>query len=137
VNPDGGVSELAAYGSADILAGFTDYYEDSLLLLDRTGEVSIFSSGATLMSVTWKSKPFKANKPVGIGVIQVHVEEESMTLDLFGDDNKVGETLTFPVGLTEQRVPGVLADEWRFELSGSGVVKFVTMASVMDELRNE
>jgi hypothetical protein len=137
VNPDGGVSELAAYGSADILAGFTDYYEDSLLLLDRTGEVSVFSSGATLMSVTWKSKPFKANKPVGISVVQVHVEEESMTLDLFGDDNKVGETLTFPVGLTEQRVPGVLADEWRFEISGSGVVKFVTMASVMDELRNE
>ncbi len=116
-----------------IVSGVNDLLQDKLYILLSGGVIKSFNEG-TALSAKWKSKTFRSSRPSSIGMCELEVDGAT-TFKLYGNNGALKHTQSFTTGIHKFRTPsGELSNDWAFEVSGTGTVKYVTLASTTMEL---
>ena len=122
-------------GFSTFVAGYNDLSTDILYLLDSTGAIYTWETGA-LSSFTWKSKPVRVQNPVcpACGRIYANYASGAVGLTLWADGViKFGPTT---ISSSESfRLPaGYRAREFTVQLTGTSEVDSISMANSVAEL---
>lgn len=111
-------------------AGYNDMRNDTLYLL-QSSLVKPWDSG-TALNYTWKSKVFTMPQYIGMGCAHVEAEAYPVTFTLWADGVQVH---TQDVTNRQPfRLPPVKARDWEYQVTGTGEVFAVYVATSMGEL---
>lgn len=81
----------------------------------------------------WRSKRFRANRPVNIGAVQAHGTFETITLETFVNGAK-RQTVALEPGKIRKLQGGFRSYDWQFQISGYGKVTRFEFAPTAREL---
>ena len=111
-------------------AGYNDMRNDTLYLL-QSNLVKPWDSG-TALNYTWKSKVFTMPQYIGMGCAHVEAETYPVTFILWADGVQVH---TQDVTNRQPfRLPPIKARDWEYQVTGTGEVFAVCVATSMGEL---
>jgi len=115
-------------------AGHTHEKNDTLYL-QVGNDVVEWDADATFLTYEWKSKAFRFSAPDALKVIKVIADAYPVTVNVWADDVlKATKTIT---SKNVHRLPGGFeAEKWEFEISGTAVVKRITLATTPSEIAN-
>lgn len=113
------------------VARHVDIAEDKLYLLSENGELRALHDGA-VAPATWRSGIFETHDQPSLGWARVDASSYPVTLSLLSGSFAVA-TVAVP---SEEpvRLPAIRSREWAVEVSGSGRVRSVLLASSREEL---
>lgn len=105
---------------------------DQLYVLDGAS-VRKWDAGASSLTFRFRSKVFRAPKPINFACAEVLADAYPVTLRVWGDGT-LRHTQTV-ASRTPFRLPaGFLALDWQFEIEGTGAVQSAAIATSMGEL---
>ena len=106
---------------------------DGKLYLIVNGNIVQWDAGGTVLTGTWKSKPFKTAWPLNHGAAQVFAESYPVTLKVWADGSlKLTKTVADDKPF---RLPGGFrATWWETEVSGTSEVTEIALAQSIEEL---
>jgi hypothetical protein len=116
----------------NFIAGYRDNKSDTLYLLDASGNIKSWETGAP-SSMTWKSKPQRVAVPMCPAAIRVFASGP-VTFNLWADGINVVTNMLIS-GNSAARLPaGYKAIEFQLQLSGVSSIDSVAIANSMKEL---
>lgn len=120
---------------------FFDDLQDQLYLLDGTA-VKKWDAGTTFMTASFKSKVFRAPRPLNMACMEVTADAFPVTVTITAKwiDTQGGEHTSTEIRTINSTEPvmlkaGFLATDWQVEVSTAGSVQGVVLAETMRELR--
>lgn len=127
--------------SAGYSAAFYDALQNSLYLLDGTS-IKKWEGSTSLMTASFKSKMYRATKPVNLGWVEVVADTYPVTVkvdatwvDVLGTSRSVTQTRSVPSSQPVSLLGGFLATDWQIEVTtGVGGVQGVVIADSIREL---
>ena len=119
-------------GFPTIVGGYNDLSTDTLYLLDSTGIIWSWETGA-LSTFTWTSKPFRMPTPICPSAGRIYASG-AITIQLFADGISVFGPATIPNSNVFRLPAGYKAKEFTMTLSGSNAIDSVAIANTVSEL---
>jgi hypothetical protein len=128
-----GFSTLDTYATE----AWRDVLTDSMYLITQSNGVSSLNqwdAGSSLMSYTWKSKPFYNPHPMNLGVAQILADDyNNLNIQVFADG--VSKYQTAVVNDDAFHLPaGFRAHRYEFQLTGTSAVNKAYLADVMSSV---
>lgn len=118
--------------SAAITAMHVDPRTGTLCLAQGTNIVR-YDKGSAL-TMTWRSKKFRAPFPLNFGYAQVYASSYPVTLNIYADDvQKASKTISSREVVTLPS--GFRGLDWQVEVSGANDVSQVNLATSVEEIR--
>lgn len=115
-------------------AGYADPATGDLYL--QVGDdIKKWDAGAGVLSLTWRSRPFRTARPVNFSVLQVLADAYPVTVEVVADSATVA-TITATDDDVYRLPAGFRADWWEVEATGAaGAVNNILLATSPAELR--
>ncbi len=127
----GNLSKLDSTTRADAL--YVLPASDQLYLMQGTGLYQY--KGGSDVTYTWHSKEFILPKPINFGAGYINTTGP-VTLTLYADGVQWGSPMTFTAPSYFRVASGSKSLRWSYKLSGTGIVKEISIAETMSELRD-
>ncbi|MGZ4968036.1 MAG: hypothetical protein ACXV8O_01355 [Methylobacter sp.] len=122
---------LTNLSGLSFVAGYSDLTTDTLYLLDTSGNIKTWETGAVL-SMAWKSKPERVPKPICPAALRIFASG-SVTFEMWADGVEVVNTTVSSSAVV--RLPsGYKAKEFQVQLSGTSSVDSFAIANSIEEL---
>lgn len=123
----GSFTRIDAYATA----GYTDPLTDALYLV-IDGQIKQWDSGSSLDQFTWRSKVFEMPDVAFDSMRVSSPDSRKVGLKLWVDGRQILNVPVLPAEIF--KLPSVKGRKWQFELSGTGQVTRMTLATSMSEL---
>jgi hypothetical protein len=115
----------------NFISGYNDLATDTLYLLKTNGTINSWETG-TASSLTWKSKPVRAPKPICPAAFRAYANGP-FTFKLYADSNLVHTAMVTDTNVV--RLPaGYKAKEFQLEVTGTASIDSLAIATSIGEL---